>query len=237
MTVSTLVSLDDLKAYVKLADDSQEFDRQLVELGGAATALLEVFCRATFARKAFSEKFSTIRSTDFQYDLTGNTVSDFGLLEQNRVQRFPLRGYPVDASLPVTVKYDPDRVFGSGAIKEATGYYLNANTNALYLLDGTAQTTFGLQIEYTAGYTVENATYGDDDQAVTYQYISGAPPTLRMACIQQVIFMFNKIQEGNVGVVGRGSDNSPEYASNALLLCPEAQALASSFKRVLVGRR
>jgi hypothetical protein len=236
MTIKTLVSVAELKQYLPVQEGNTAFDQNLLSLSGTSTSLLETYCRAKFAAQSYTDFFNTRYSKAYIYDLSGNYSNEEGVLEQADVQRFPLRGYPVDTGEDFNVYYDPTRAFAESSKLQSADYYLSNTGNTLYLLAGTDNTIRGLKVTYTGGYTTteETLTIGDTD--IDYLEISGAPEDLKMACITQTIFLFNKVQEGNIGVVGRDK-HSPEYVSNEYLLCPEAQALVIPYRRILTGKR
>lgn len=228
MPLATLVTLSELKRYIQINEDNSSFDAPLKQLARVATKSLETFCRRSFSSAEYTEYFNTRDSRTFVYDLTGNYTNDEGLLERNQVQRFPLKGYPVDLDEDFEVYYDTSRAFAAATLLAETDYYINSAGNALYLLKGTISAPRSLKVVYTGGYT----TASQSGELV----VSGAPEDLKLACVQQVVFMFNKLQEGNVGVRG-SKKHSPEYIQNEQMLCPEAQALAVPYKRQLVGKR
>jgi len=236
MAVTTLVSVDELKQYIQIQADNTSFDLNLLSLSGTATSLLETFCRAKFSSQVYTQQFHTRNAKNYVYDLGADYQNDQGIVEDAEVQRFPLKGFPVDTAEDFFVYYDPYRLFPESSKLESTDYYLNEPGNALYILTGTVKTVMGLKVVYTGGYTTAPATIGTAPNDTDYSLISGAPEDLKMACIVQTIFLFNKVQEGNIGVKGRDK-HSPEYISNELLLCPEAQAMAVPYKRILTGRR
>lgn len=235
MTIKTLVSVAEIKQYLPVQDGNTAFDQNLLSLSGTATRLLENYCRANFSAQNYTDFFNTRYSKKYTYDLSGNYANEDGVLEQSEVQRFPLRGYPVDTGEDFDVYYDPTRVFADSTKLQSTDYYLSNAGNTLYLLAGTDSTIRGLKVAYTGGYTTTEETLTVDATDIDYVLISGAPEDLKMACTVQTIFLFNKVQEGNIGVVGRDK-HSPEYVSNAYLICPEAQALVIPYRRLLTGK-
>lgn len=229
MPLASLVTLTELKRYIAINDDNSSFDASLKQLARVATKSLETYCRVNFSRAEYTEYFNTRNSTQYAYDLTSDYTNLEGILEANQVQRFPLKGVPVDTEEDITVWYDTSRQFADSlAALAATEFYINAAGTSLYLLKGTANAARSLKVTYTGGYT----TAVQAGETI----LTGAPENLKLACITQVIYLFNKMQEGNVGVRG-SKKHSPEYIQNEQMLCPEAQALAIDFRRSLVGKR
>lgn len=228
MSLASLVTLDELKTQLSIQNSNTSFDDSLKQLARVSTKALETFCRRVLTSAAYTEYFSTRYSKTFSYDLSGDYQNLDGLLEGANVQRFPLNGFPVDLNSAFSVYYDTTREFADDTLLDSTDYYINSAGNALYLLKGTIEAPRSLKVTYTGGYATSLS--GSD------LIISGAPEDLKMACITQVIFFFNKIQEGNIGVRG-SKKHSPEYIQNAQMLCPEAQAFALPYRRRLLGKR
>lgn len=226
--MNSLVSLTELKVYIAINEDNTSFDASLVQLAKVATKSLENYCRRSFSVAEYVEYFGTRDSGTFAYDLYSGYENIDGILEGAETQKFPLKGFPVSADLPFEVRYDLTRQFSDVSVLAATDYYLSSAGNTLFLLRATAQSPRSLKVTYTAGY--------DTEVLGGVTIISGAPENLKLACIMQVVFMFNKLQEANIGVKG-SKKHSPEYIQNDQMLCPEAQALAVEFRRNLVGRR
>ncbi len=231
MGLPSLVSVEELKVFISVKEDVTAFDEQLISLAKSATKLLETFCRREFTAKDYTEQFDTVGNSSLEYDLGGGYQNDLGVQEKKAAQRFSLKGMPVDPN-DFALFYDPSRAFGEDTQLAAAEYYLKPDTNSVYVFRSLADTKGGMKAIYSAGYASETEGSGDD----AYELISGAPEDLKMACITQVIFLFNKYREGNVGVVGRDR-HSPEYERNQSQLCSEAQSFAAPYRRLLVGRR
>lgn len=233
----SLVSVPELKVYIQVEEGNTEFDAQLLGMAKTATKLLETWCRREFAKKEYTEIFTTRQSGGFVYNLWGGAFDDDGLIEQPGVQRFNLKGPPIDTDEAITIAYSPSRMYDTGQIVTSSQYFLDADKGTLLLFLSTAAVSKALKITYTGGYDTEEDTLGSGGDTVTYDLISGAPDDLKMAAITQTMFLFNKIRESSIGVVGSSGRNSPVYSQNELLLCPEAIALATPYRKVLLGRK
>ena len=229
MGLPSLVDVDELKVYISVKEDVTAFDEQLLSLAKNATGLIQGFCRREFTEQEYTEQFDTRLNSNYVYDLAGN--NDLGITQDTKAQRFSLQGLPVDADT-LEVYYSPTREFSADNALVASEYFFNPKTNALYVFKPMGDTKGGLQVVYTAGYTSETQGSG----ATAWELISGAGEDLKMACITQVIFMFNKYREGNIGLIGRDR-HSPEYERNPSLLCSEAQRYAMPYRKQLLGRR
>lgn len=231
----SLVTLDEIKQYISVQDEDETFDAQLMNLAQNATKLLETFCRRKFAEDEYVDYFTARNSGGYSYDITGNASNTSGILEQEDVQRFGIKGYPVNLEQAFTVKYDPSRAFGDDTALAEAEFFFDESKNAVYVTRALSAGKNVISVEYTAGYSVTEEV-GTGDDAVTYDIISGAPEDLKMACVTQVVFMFNKYREGNIGLVG-ADRHSPQYEKTASMLCSEAQAFAAPYVRRQVGQR
>lgn len=226
--LASLVTLNELKTYIQIKDTNTAYDAELKQLARVATKSLETFTRRSFEAAEYTEYFGTRNSVTYMYDVSGDYSNAEGILQDAQVQKFNLKGYPVDLEEDFLVYYDPNRVFGDDTLVPDTDYFLNAAGNTLFLMRGTVESPRAIKIVYTGGYTT--ALDGSD------LIINGAPEDLKLACITQVVFFFSKLTESNVGVKG-SKKHSPEYIQNEQMLCPEAQALAFPYRKNLVGRR
>lgn len=227
--LASLVKLSEIKQYIEVNEENTSFDESLKQLARVATKQLENFCRRTFSAQEYTETFNTRYAGTFAYDLTGDYSNMEGVLVQYKAQRFPLKGFPINTEEDFEVSYDISRAFGDSIEPLVeTDYFINQAGNALYLLKGTAEAYASLRVVYTGGYTTELVG--------TELVITGAPENLKLACVTQVMFLFNKYREQNIGVRGQ-KKHSPEYVMNEQMLCPEAQSMAFEFRRQMVGKR
>ncbi len=240
---NSLVSVDELKVFIGVAEGVADFDAQLLSLAKSSTALLSTFCRRDFTYAAITEIFSTRDTFVLDYDLGGGIYSQgnqSGLLIEPAAQRFVLKAFPLDTEADIVVNYDPKHIFGSETVVDSDDYFIDAVGNALYLKKPTGKTVRGLMITASGGYHVgTDAPVGPSPGPASpgdLEILQGVPDDLKMACITQTMYMFNKYREGNVGIVG-ADKHSPNYEKNSNLLCTEAMGLAAPYKRVLVGRR
>ena len=224
MSNTTLVSLDELKAYISINENNSTYDAPLQQLARVATKALEAYCRRSFLYQAYTEHFDTRDTARAEYDVGGDWSNDTGIIESAAAQRFPLKGLNVDFEEDITVHYSAARVYDASTLVDNDLYYFNDAGNTLYLLKATAKARRSVRIAYSAGYA-----------ANAKGVLTEAPDDLKLAAITQVMFLFNKMNEANIGVKG-SKKHSPEYIQNANMLCPEAQALVLPYRRNLMGR-
>lgn len=224
MPLGSLVTLTELKQYIAINETNTSFDISLRQLARVATKSLETFCRVQFSEQQYIEIFDTRKTGGYSYDLSSNWENDSGYIADPAIQSFALKGQPVNTDLPMVINFDVNRAWPDENILLETDYFFNAGTKRLYIYRALPEASKALKITYTGGFPTD--ANGNIE----------APEDLKLACITQVIFMFNKMQEGNIGV--RGTKKfSPEYVQNEQMLCPEALAMSAPYRRQLVGKR
>ena len=233
----SLVTLEEIKMYINVRDADDGFDAQLLNLAKNATKLLENYCRRSFEKKVYTEHFNTRDTRGVVYDLAGGTYNDSGLIDKPGVQRFSLTGYPIDADAPISANFDAQRACQSGTALAAEQFFIDPKNSVFFLQKGVPAVLRGLQVSYTAGYeAAEEQTEATAGDPIDYTVLVDAPEDLKMACVTQVVFMFNKYREGNIGIIG-ADRHSPEYERSADMLCTEARAYAAPYRRLLKGQK
>lgn len=227
MTVP-FVTLPEARTYLNIRSGDTSYDEKIWLAAEAATAALETFTRRCFAKETHTVYFDTRDTLTMHRNLTGDGHPYTTTADR---QRIPLKCAKLwyDDDNPISVWYDPYRVFGDDTIVAATNFIIDVPRKRMTLLVPTAEYTQSLKVTYTGGYTI------DDTTDASHPNLSAVIPSdLKMACLYQLIYMFEKMESQTIG-----SSNNPEDGSsyeNEGILVPEALQLASPFRRHLVGR-
>lgn len=233
MQSTAFVRVSEVKAALGVRSGVAQFDDRLKSLVRTATAQIETAVSRRFTRQQFNEYFRTSRTDRLFYDLYSPTNED-GVRRDPRRQRYNLTGFPVvenDPLLPATVWYDPNRAWTDDRIVQPASYILDATRGTLDVQIASIEHPAALRVRYTAGYVVDTVT--DPDEPV----LTGLPEELKVACVTQTIFLFNKLGPSNVGVTtdrGQGSAGEASFSRQGGI-APEAAALIAAYKPFLAG--
>ncbi len=220
MTTAALVSLEDIKQFIEVRDDSAAFDRKLLTLARTATRQLERFTRSEFVKQERTEYY------------------DARTLIKNNGQIVPtllrLKARPVDFAETFTIHHDPDRVFPAASALASDGWFYDASKHRLTITAPLTASPQSIKVVYTGGYEVVDPGEGDteDDSGDTDANMSAAAPeALKMACIAQVLFLWEKLARQNIGTVA--ADGGQEFETG-FILAPEAMDLAAGFSNIIL---
>lgn len=226
MAATPFITLDEVKTYIDIQDGNISFDDKLTDLIAVSSQLISVYCRRDFKKQEYTEYFGTRFNQSCPYDLTGDPSNDSGLLKEYTLQRFKLKAFPVDLAQDFKVYYDTSREWlSSSLLIKDTDYYVDTETNAVVLLIGTVESPRSIKIVYTAGYTEASGTLS-----------ASLPEELKLACVAQTMFLFDKIETSSIGVSNQSDDEGQPYVGPQLLV-REAQELSKSYRRQLYGKR
>lgn len=225
--MTPIITLAYLKTFLPIRAGNTDFDAKLTEIIKTASQMIEDYCHMEFAEAARTQYFTSRATRHIGLDLHGG--SEDGKLLTAREQLLVLNCKPVSEADPVSVYYDPKGRFGDdvSALDPEVDYRVDYLNGLIYLTYPTSYVRRGVKVEFTAGYAVASGTLQDS-----------APTDLKMACLVQSIFLFNKLTPENIGVSEdreEGSTSTGTYTKPAGLV-PEAAAMLKNYRQVLVGR-
>lgn len=227
MISKPLVAIEDVREHLPVRSGNDAFDRRIAMLTAVATSQIETLTRRAFTRQAHTEILNSISTASLTYDFYSPTNED-GVAITAREVRYNLKGFPIDLSQPVALFYDPKRVFGQDTLVDPLSYAIDAERGTLTLRIPTRDYTASLKLTYTAGYLVDTET-----DSLT----EAAPADLKLACITQVIHLFNRLQSDNIGVDnerGAGTVASAKFLTRGGLT-PEAAAMVAHYRQPALG--
>lgn len=228
----SLVSLDEVKTMIAVGEqeeaDAELTDAKLEQVAEWATKLMQTYCRREFAEQSFTQFFDTRGNATYGLDIYGDASNVSGAVGSLNPAGFNLKGFPVDPDT-LEVWYDPERTFAAASkLTQGTDYWYDEEAQRLYVLKAVGKSFRGLKAVYTAGYELGTSE--------TANIITGAPDDLRIACLVQCVYLWNKIKESNIGIK-TGADESPVYEINLDLLCTETKAGLKPYRNLLTGKR
>jgi uncharacterized membrane protein YccC len=219
MVQAALASLDDVKQFIETRSDDDSFDRRLLMLARTATRQLERFTRSEFPKEERTEFF------------------DSRCLIKNNREIVPLmlrlKARPVDFGQTFSVRHDVDRVFGAATELASTDWHYDTGKQRLVITAALTAAPMALRVTYTGGYAVDDPNEGgaeDDYGDIDLNMSAAAPDMLKMACITQVMFLWNKMADQSIG---RTSDGETDFATS-FNLAPEAADLAAPFSHLIL---
>jgi len=223
--MTPLISLDDVKSGLPIRPGTTSFDTTLTAIIASVTSQISTACRRVFEKQEHSEIFHVQVGAKQVYDLYG--FSDDGFFYRPDGLPFLLTNRPIDANLPVTVRFDPRHVFGDDTIIPSDEVTLLPEKNFVFVNRALSRSRDSVKITYTAGYEVAGGS------------LSGSlPEDIKLAAKLQSVFLFKKTDYANVGSSGDTAEDGQsgkEWATQSGLL-PEVQSLLIPYRRLLRGR-
>lgn len=237
--VSTpLIAPAEVKALLPIRAGNADFDYKIALYIAVATQQIERHTGRFFTRQAMVELFDTANTITADYDIFGSG-NESGLIYGARPQRFIMRAYPVDMSVPVVMYYDPTRTFtDAGAIVDPKSYVIREQQGIIMAEFGTGRHLQAIQLSYTGGYNVE----AGEANNTPINSLVNVDPVISLACCTQVQFLMSKLHPDNIGM---DSDRQKGITTRALQvskflsvqgLTKEAAELLSFFKPLAMGR-
>lgn len=114
-----------------------------------------------------------------------------------------LKARPVDIAQALTVNFDPDRAFAAATALASSDFYYDTDRERLVILAALSDAPGALKIDYTGGFAVVDPTVGGAEADLTSEdanMSAEAPEDLKMACIAQCIFLWDKVRTGSIGI-------------------------------------
>lgn len=219
--MTNLVSVDDVKALLPIRQSNSSYDAKIKGLIATATQEIETTCRQSFAKAVRTEFHTSRLNHRSQYDFGGwsETATRVAVEEQAIL----LRASPLDVSAGVKVWYDPSRRFGDTDLLGEGDFFLDPDPTLSRVLIAipTIHREYAFKIEYTAGYAEANGSLSAalDEHA----------PTLKKACIDTVVYLFNQTSDS------ADAEKSSQF-TNSRVIPPNAMTLLSPYRRILTGR-
>lgn len=218
---AALASLDDIKTFMEVAPDVDDFDQKLLALLRTATRQIEKATRSEFVKQERTETFDAHCYYRHDLGVVPNVIR--------------LKARPIDFGETFTVHHDPLRVFGSDTLLTiADDYYYDTDKEHLFVTKALTASLASVRVVYTGGYAVVDPDDGnseDDLGADDANMSAAAPEALRMACVVQTMFLWTKVRTDSIGV--REFDDGGQIATS-FNLTPEAADLAMPYSNLVM---
>jgi len=226
--MARLISIADVKPLLSIRENNTAYDQRITDSIAAASKLIESECRQSFTRAERTElhnaRESYMRGIDLYGDDWGTNNASHTVTSE---QVLPLSGMNIDAEQPVTVRYDPHRLFGDETVLPQEYYFLDTDLRRVLLTYPTRQGRSTLKVTYTAGYAI-----GDDETLSAA--LGDLAPDLKRAAILTAIHLWNRVMPDTAGSTGDGDKNKAKPNSYGLPM--EAMPLLLDYRGVLTGR-
>jgi hypothetical protein len=224
--VAPLITIEDAAALLPIRAGNTSQDAKLTMLINAASALIEQAISRELDKRQRVELFDSPNTYRSYYDFA-DVENQGGSYIDPRPVRYVLKAFNIDTNATIEVRYDPTYAFDDSTVVPATNYTVDATNGLLQLRYAMFEAKGSVKVTYTGGYTV-NAEGNLSDSI---------PVEFKMACLAQVIHMFNKFTADNIG---KNSDTTDSKQGNVpyatrMGLVPEALSLISRYKVVGVG--
>jgi hypothetical protein len=227
MISKPLVATEDVREHLPVRSGNDAFDRRIAMLINVATSQIETLTGRRFTRQEHTEFLKSVPTASLAYDFYSPTNED-GVTLVAREVRYILKGFPIDLDAPVELFYDPRRQFGEDTQVPESRYQIDAERGVMLLRLPTREYSSALKLSYSAGYEVDEET---DSLTATI------PGDIKLACVTQVMHMFNRLQSDNIGVEnerGAKSVSSAKFLTRGGLT-PEAAAMIAHYRQPLLG--
>lgn len=213
-----LLTLSEVKDYINVNSTISEYDARLKTLISTATTQLEQYTQRQFEKKERAEFYRTVRNTSNVINLFGDGNSTS---QQIRRQRVNLRALPVDTGQDITVWFDAKRKYTEDTKLKEDEFFVDDEYGVLYVEKPLVDTVRGLKITYTAGYEASGSPE---------TLSASAPEDLKLACLTQVLYLFDKLQSGSISTSSQVGDEGEPYNDPGTVLCRESINLVRRFR-------
>lgn len=218
-----LISVQHLKQFLPVRDGNTNFDQKLLTLIESVSKQIEQACRRTFLKQEINELFHSLNCGSNVYDFGGS--SDTGITQRVTEQILLLKGINLDLAEDFILRYDTYRVFDTDTVlAQGSDFFIDEENCRVIVSYPTRACRMSFKATYTAGYE-EDADEGG---------LIGLPEDIRMACVLQCIYVWNKTIPENTSVANErdGSIRGTYFTIKGGLL-PDAQALLAPYRRML----
>jgi hypothetical protein len=228
MTSSTipLVTVAEIEAYAAVTNTggaSAAIETVYTDLSRLATTQIEKYCRLTLLRENKTEYFPTKSTSLIGLNLYG--TDDTVTVSSARQQKIYLNKINIDAEEDFLVYYDTSRQWGASTLIDASYYVVDYVNGSLITEFPTDASMRALKVVYTGGF----ASAGSPATLS-----ASAPDDLKMACISQVIFMYNALSAQDIGTELREKTNRMYQRPG--FMTDNAMQLIQPYKRFYTGR-
>ena len=221
MATVPLITLLEFKRYLSIRDSITDYDDQIAEITAQSTKQLEQFTNQKFEKSARIEYFPARDNNKPVLDLIG--MNRDGYYSQVTHQVLLLKSKPVNQGASFVLKYEPNRKWDDVAAADSESYYVDAEAGKVVILFATSKTPRGFQVSYTGGY----ASAGSPTTLS-----ASAPEDLKLACLAQSYFLFDKLNTQSFGVMSAKGEDGKMYRKQDGILCQEALKLAQPYRRI-----
>jgi len=234
LQVTPLISRNDLTDYIEIRAGFTGKDNLLDGLILTATRQIETATRRSFTKQSRVEILDTKKSVDVFYDFSGDY--DSGDYTSIKEQVITLKGVPIDNTLnDFRLYYDLERVWASTSVINSSDYYRDDENSLIYLKYPTSSARLSLKAVYTAGYAVTAAT-----NVLPANLSAAIPSDLKLACIYQVMWLYNKRFPETMNVTQDsldGAASARNFTKPIAGIVPDAWNLLSPYRNIMLGRR
>lgn len=227
MLTKPLVAVEEVRSLLPVRQGDPTHDERIMRSIIVATEMIQSHTRRFFTSQTFEEYKGTVDTVRYSYDWA-STGNESGVLSSSRAVRYVLLGFPIARDVAITVNYDPTRVYGATTLLPATDFYLDAGRSVLFVKTAMREYLEALKITYVGGYAVDT----DTDSLTTT-----APEDLKMACIVQAVYLFNRFTAENIGMEREQSSSNGRLVRilTRNSLTPEAAGLIARYRQPALG--
>jgi hypothetical protein len=226
-----IVTAEEVRAFLPIRPGNTSFDAKINLLINVASGQIENVINRELDRRERIQYFRTADTTRLMYDF-GNSENDSGMYSSPRRVRYTLLAFNIDMTQPFKVHFDPYRQFGDDTLIPSDQYSVDTVNGFLSLQTSLYESMDGLRVTYTGGF----ATGSEGDMSASI------PSDIKMACLSQVLYLFNRSTADNAGKDSDTSQGRNRYAgvgggkwSVVGGVVPEAASLIARYKSFGVG--
>lgn len=225
--MARLIALEDVKGLLPIRSGNVSYDARLSSLIDTVSKMIETECRASFEKKERTEYHTPRDTVTTGFNLYGDGPAwTFGASEQI----IPLRAAPVDPAIPVSIWYDPSRVFDQFSVIDPSHYWVDPDLSRIVFRYPTKRSLSSLKVSYTAGYAVSDGSMSEA--------LDELAPDLKQGAILGVLHLFKRESSDFVGTNRATEDGKLRTPPlpNSYGLPAETLNLIAPYRRVLTGR-